>query len=83
MVTTNEKTTKKHNFNRGKNEDQQEIKSENTFCNARGDENMYEHTTQKSNTKQQTQSQQMRTNKTQSSLFQRVNKHVRRKLTQK
>jgi hypothetical protein len=40
MVTTNEKTTKKHNFNRRKNEDQQEIKSENTFCNAREDENV-------------------------------------------
>jgi len=51
MVTTNEKTTKKHNFNRGKKEDQQEIKSENTFCNVRVNKNMYEHTTQKSNEK--------------------------------
>jgi len=45
------KPPKKHNFNRGKNEDQQEIKSENTFCNAREDENMYEHTIKKSNIK--------------------------------
>jgi hypothetical protein len=52
MVTTNEKTTKKCNFNRGKKEDQQEIKSENTFCNVRVDKNMYEHTTQKSNRNQ-------------------------------
>jgi hypothetical protein len=50
-MTTNEITTKIPNFNRGKEENQQEIKSENTFCNAREDENMYEHTSQKSNTK--------------------------------
>jgi hypothetical protein len=52
MVTTNEITTKKCNFNTGKKEDEQEIKIENTFCNASEDENMHEHMTQKSNTKQ-------------------------------
>jgi hypothetical protein len=53
VVTTDEKTTKRRYSSRERKEDQQEIKSEGTFCDARKDE-IIRRDAAESNAKQQT-----------------------------